>query len=145
MKNINFTVGIKAICEPSPVLDVVAVDEHFDVVSHFALVVEHVPAHAGPTLEVALEQLGDGIDRERRGRALRVPRQVLREVQIRHEGVLQAAERASTWYGESSGNRQFASGISTVVTSACCPVSTEWLMPSVNTIQADSGGKWISW
>ena len=30
----------------------------------------------------------------------------------------QAAERASTWYGVSAGVRQFASGTSTVVTSA---------------------------
>lgn len=111
--------------------------------ANLALIVEHVVPHAGPRLEIPLEQLRDCVGCELGRRALRVPRQVLREMQVRHRP-RQAAGRANTWYGDSSGKRQFASGISTVVTKACCPVSTEWLMPSVNTIHDDSGGKWIS-
>ena len=48
LKNIDFAVCINAIRELAAVFDVAAVDEHFDVMAHLALVVEHVAAHAGP-------------------------------------------------------------------------------------------------
>ena len=62
-------------------MDVAAVDEDFDVVADRALIVEHVAAHAGPFLEVPLEQLRDRVGGERGRRALRVPREILSEVQ----------------------------------------------------------------
>src|SRR5688572_11886849 len=125
LKNIDFTVVVNAIRQLPAVLDVVAVDEDFDVMPNLALVVEDVAAHTGPGYEVAFEKLGDRVGGERGRGAFGVPRQVLGEMQVRHGAAPHAAERASTWYGVSSGIRQFASGIRIVVTRACCPVSTE--------------------
>ena len=88
---------INVICELSPVLDVAAVDEDFDVVADLALVVENVVAHGRPRLEVALEQLGHRGGRELGRWALCVPREVLREVNVRHATWRgQAADRANT-------------------------------------------------
>ena len=80
----HFTVLLKAICELAAVAHIAPVDEHFDVVTHLALVVEHVVAHPWPRLEVALEELGDGGSRELGGRARRVPGEIGGEVDAGH-------------------------------------------------------------
>jgi hypothetical protein len=109
------------------------------VLPHGALIVEYESADIRPAAEIIFETGCKRISFQFLFRAIHMPAQIWRELDCRHGGYPLLAARIP--YGVRLMSRQFFSGMIAVEISAYCPVNAAWLMPSVKTIQADSGGK----
>lgn len=117
------------------VVDITSVDQYLDVPAHSILIIEDPAADFRPGLEVVFEKVGERVGLNFCSGAFDVPFQVRCERDLRHLPQALAADRMPK--GVRSWLRQFSSGTSAVEMNAYWPVSAAWLMPSVNTIQAE--------
>lgn len=139
----NATVLAERIAELLPVAQIESINENFYVPAHAALVVENKAADTRVVFEVLRQKIGNACCSDGFAGAVDMPLQVGREFNRRHGRYPLLADRMPN--GVRSALRQFCSGTNAVEMNACWPDNAAWLMPSVNTIQAEPGGKRISW